>query len=364
VTDDGKKVFATLNDIEPEDRLVFESFLDDVDSVSPIDLATGEGPFPSFQLIQLEEFDAGDVLTKFDPGTSFDFDITIQSNRFVFSVLGSSMITYRDVLIEVNNAITGGNVTYKSMTPNTSHVAVVTSNTEAAGSTDDGNGGQTISTTSTVKVDKFLNTSVSLYDQRTGQGNSIGNATVDAPLYVYEGDHVLTGFDLNTTYTTKIDIGTTPYIISGTGAELTTYDQLIDLINNTLRTPDGNGGFIQEGFATYHTTFPRANQISIVGGIDTSTVDIADFANEPNPTAAFEAKKAELVAANFNKTVVISNFDMFTSTPIIHSLKVPVHGGRDLTDVIKYSYRVDKLVWREVIPFEWTEYYWGVAPGT
>lgn len=349
ITEDDKTVYATLDALEPNERVEFEQFLDDVNSVSPISLQTGLGPFPSFQLIQLNNVPAASVLTKFDPDQVFEFEFLVQNSPRSFTALGSDMISYQDVINVINASNSGVTASYISATQTSPHKIIITNNTKATGSDfDQSTGIGTPAVASRLTVTQLLSINVNRTDVETSAGEQ---AIVDVTLSVYDDSCILTSLAPAVEYDFTVSIAQRPNVVSAFGRDLVTYRDIVDLLNT-----------IDDLTVTFDTQIPRANQLALVGGISPDTIKLEDFSDQPNPQAAFEAAQAALLVENFDNTVVIPDFTLFAAIPVTHNLRLPVHGGQDLVDVIKYSYREDVTLWRDIVPFEWTDYWWGVAP--
>ena len=347
---DDTVVIAVTEDVDSSDVNQLNQLFADVRSVVDIDPQTGAGPIPSFQLIQLAAFTARNVLTRFDPTSMFDFVIAVDGRVQTFTLSAVNWITYQDVIDDVNARLSGAQVTYVSQTPDVdgSHRMRITSNSQTipAGGSD----GSSFGTVSSIRVTTFLGEGAP-----TANIGDVGeSATVTVSLDEYGAEDVLTGLDELTEYSMTIVVGQTPHTINATGAQVPTYQDVVDMINGIT---DTNGDQLLT--ATYRTTFPRANQISVVGSVDTSTIELSDFTSEPNPTAAFTNALLVQEFANFTNTVVLSSVNMLNSMTLTHDLGIPVHGGLDLADVIRYTYRADRLTHREVIPIEWSGYWWG-----
>jgi len=57
----------------------------------------------------------------------------------------------------------------------------------------------------------------------------------------------------------------------------------------------------------------------------------------------------------------ISVADLFHAMNIPFELSSPVSGGKNLYEVMRYTWRFDQREWTRVIPYEWLEFRLGVA---
>jgi len=100
---------------EEQQSNLIDNLFDQVDEVSAISAATGTGPFPGFQFIQLTTGTVGGDATGLEAGRTYTFACTIDGAFYEGSFLGSAASTYTDLMSEIDSIISGASAAPTSL---------------------------------------------------------------------------------------------------------------------------------------------------------------------------------------------------------------------------------------------------------
>jgi len=89
---------------EQQSNLI-DNLFDQVDKVSAITPATGAGPFPGFQFVQLTAGTVGGDATGLEAGRTYSFSCTVDGTPLTGTFLGSAALTYTTLLAELNTIL-------------------------------------------------------------------------------------------------------------------------------------------------------------------------------------------------------------------------------------------------------------------
>jgi hypothetical protein len=89
---------------EQQSNLIVNLF-DQVDEVLAITPATGAGPFPGFQFVQLTTGTVGGDATGLEAGRTYSFSCTVDGSPLTGTFLGSAASTYTALLSEINTIL-------------------------------------------------------------------------------------------------------------------------------------------------------------------------------------------------------------------------------------------------------------------
>lgn len=317
-------------------------FLDDLNSAVPFDINEGEGPFNSFQSMQLKQIPPDRILTHADANRNFSFNFEFQNITISGNISGSNMRTYQDLVNALNSLIAtnggGGTVSYVTLDITTgNHGLLFTSNTNSRPGMIDPTTTTTIaSITSRVSVEILLDQDYltnNNYDSTTTSTTDLDdNAQIFISMPQYDERSILTRLDPTMEYSFSLErLNTTVpdlegnqrvRIVTVTGTNVTRLDLLIAEINSILA----------------------------------DDAEISFSVNLPN-YALLTIKSVEIGILGLS----ISSADLFHEMGIPFELNSPVSGGSNLYEVLRYTWRFDQREWTRVVPYEWLEFRLGVA---
>ena len=359
IIESEKIIFSDVSQID-EDGIPAQlgDFLDNLNSISTIDIAQGTGPFNSVQTMQLKQIPASRILTHVDPTRNFTFEIEFQNTLIRGNINGGLIPTYDALVDELNSLITsnggGGTVSYATIDYTTGqHGLIFRSNTVggqgqggALGGTNSGSATVTITSRVSVRIlfdyDYAIN---GLYGSTSASTSADGeNAEVYVTMPMYDARSILTGLSPTEEYSFTLERLNIPVIDSNN-----------QVTNGAVEGLEGN---------------QRARVVRVMSPdvirLDTLIVEINNVL-AGDATLEFSTvlpNYGMLIMRSAETTILglsISSADLFHAVEIPFELSSPISGGKNLYEVLRYTWRFDQREWTRVIPYEWLEFRLGVA---
>ena len=323
------------------------------DPIGYLNRDTGDAAIPFNQGMRLSNIPSAQVLTRYEPNTTYEFKIRVQSTRYTFTALGSEMVTYKD-LVDVIEANTPAKVTYVAPTRNplASHYLLLKSHIlgKPAGTADNGGVVGTLSVTSSIEIEVFANNdadALAPFAGRNGLSDASQNDFADVSLYFSEptGSDILTLVPDDDSTVFQFAVGTHK-ALTVRGFQARTYQDLVDTINEfglckAIYRMDG----VQKHQIYLYNPLPKSPTID-------STTTASDVVDSQIITRNATLRGQLESYATISSAVVIEDFSKLTTNGngILHELRSAIAGGYNLMTTLQNSKRANGSYWTEFVP--------------